>query len=167
MDKVYVIDGSKRSDHSNAYFFGVFTKKMLVLYDTLLVKLDNEDIIGVVCHEMGHWYHWHNVILKLAGFLQVFVYLGLSKIFIFNDKLYTDFGFEKKELVMGIFLFGLFLTPIEMALSITMNYVVRTCEYQADRFSLRFGQGEQLITALVKLHKDNLADLDPHPLYAT
>ena len=62
---IYKIDGSKRSDHSQAYFFGVFKKKMIVLYDTLIKNLEVDEIMAVMCHELGHWYYWHNVMMMV------------------------------------------------------------------------------------------------------
>ena len=106
------------NDHSNAYFFGVFGKKMIVLYDTLLKQMDNIEIMGVVCHEIGHWYHWHNVMLKVLTFLQILTFLVISKLFIFEEDMYTSFGFQKKELVIGFFLFQMFLTPVSVVLSV-------------------------------------------------
>lgn len=129
--------------------------------------MTNDDIIGIVCHEMGHWYHSHNVILMSIQFMIVFAFLGISKLFLFNEYMYLSFGFEKKELVMGFQLFGMFLAPLSVIMGILGNKISRRNEYQADRFAIRFNQHEALLSGLVKIHKENKADLDPDHLYST
>jgi len=113
MGKVYVIDGSKRSDHSNAFFFGICGKKMVVLFDTLLHKntetnenkFNDQDIAGVLCHEFGHWYYKHNLVNMACVFVQMFSLLAISQFFLFNNEMYLSFGSQKSELLLGLFLF--------------------------------------------------------------
>lgn len=166
LSEIYIIDGSKRSDHSNAYFFGIFKKKMVVLFDTLMDKMDNDNITGIICHEFGHWYHWHNVWNLITSFFNLFFMLYFMKFFLFQRDLYLSFGYSDIDLVGGIFLAGNFMIPFNLVLHVVMNYLTRVKEYQADEFALRFGMGDELIIALVKLFKSSKADVDKDPLYS-
>lgn len=108
--EVYVIDGSKRSHHSNAYFFGVFGKKMVVLYDTLLTQMDNDDITAVICHEFGHWYYCHSLVNLVITLFNMTMMLGCSKFFLFDEGMYSSFGCTEKNLIIGFLLgSGLFV----------------------------------------------------------
>lgn len=174
LGKTYVIDGSKRSAHSNAFFFGICGKKMVVLFDTLLHKDDegknkqeNSEIAGILCHEFGHWYYQHNIVNMAVMFTMMFTFLKLSQFFLFELGMYLSFGCMEKDILIGLILFMPLLTPVMKAFSLINVKITRMMEFQADRFALRFKRQDALVRALVKLFKSSKADLDPDPLYAT
>ena len=163
---IYKIDGSKRSNHSQAYFFGILKKKQIVIFDTLINNLETDEIIAVVCHELGHWYYLHNVQMMIANFLSIGFFLYIFQYFLQNDKIYYDFGFDAKFAYVGLLLFNIFLQPLGVAISALMCFLTRVNEFQADLFAVKKGRGEQLIKGLVKLFKKSHGDLDPDHVYA-
>jgi len=95
--KLFKVDGSTRSSHSNAYFFGFGKNKRIVLYDTLLNQLENKEIYAVLCHEMGHWKYSHTFKHLGALMLRVFVFFYLFSYVIYSDAFYTNFGYSQKS----------------------------------------------------------------------
>jgi STE24 endopeptidase len=95
--KLFKVDGSTRSSHSNAYFFGFGKNKRIVLYDTLLNQLENTEIYAVLCHEMGHWKYSHTFKHLGALMLRVFVFFYLFSYVIYSDAFYTNFGYSQKS----------------------------------------------------------------------
>ena len=166
LNKIYKIDGSSRSSHSQAFFFGVFKKRQVVLYDTLIAQLEVDEIIAVLCHEIGHWKYMHNY--QVMGMVMCEV-LGLLYLFSFsidNDKMYFDFGFNDRVYFMGFTIFMLLLQPLLVLISAFVCALVRRNEYQADQFAFEMGHGEELKKGLVKISKENNVMLNPDPLYS-
>lgn len=166
LTELYKIDGSKRSAHSQAFFFGFFNKKKIVVYDTLIEKASVKEIIAIVGHELGHWKHKHNVAMLIIQNLFIYLFMGLFSLFLNSDKFYYDFGFSNKYPFMGITIFTIFFSPISIICSALICAIVRRNEFQADRYSASLGMGEDLAKGLSALFKDNKADLDPDHLYA-
>lgn len=166
LGEVFKMDGSKRSDHSQAYFFGVLGKKKIVVYDTLLEKLETEEILAVVGHELGHWKHKHNVQMITTAFLKIGFILYLFSFFLNNDKMYFDHGFGQKHYFMGLNLFMMIYSPLEILTRAAMCWLSRKNEYQADRFAVSLGKGKELASGLIKIFKDNKANMDPDELYS-
>jgi STE24 endopeptidase len=108
LKKIFVIDGSKRSSHSNAYFFGLFNNKRIVLYDTLLEQCNTQEILAILGHELGHWkldHIWKRLFAIQFHFFMVLYTFG----FVLNlDSLYHSFGFSSKPVVVGFLLFQVF-----------------------------------------------------------
>jgi STE24 endopeptidase len=165
---IFVMDGSKRSRHANAYFTGLGKAKRIVLYDTLMKTLTDDELVAVFAHELGHeklGHVWKNMVAAIVASGLVFFLLSLLLPF---APLYRAFGFDAPSyhallvlltLCSGPFTF--FLKPIGAALS-------RRYEYAADRFARRAlgGDAAPLAQALLKLSRDNLSNLHPHPLYS-
>ncbi|XP_044756058.1 CAAX prenyl protease 1 homolog [Coccinella septempunctata] len=163
LTNIYVVEGSKRSTHSNAYFYGLFKSKRIVLFDTLLAKDDgsgcgDEEILAVLCHELGHWKHNH--ITKNILVFQVNLFL-LFYIFAFMFKyppLYKALGFFNSQPVLvgllGVLQF--IMMPYNTLVSFLMTCLSRMFEFQADEFAVKMGKAEYLEKALVQLNKDNL-----------
>lgn len=129
---LYVIDGSKRSAHSNAYFFGLPWKKHIVIYDTLIEKSETQEVIAVLGHELGHWKLGHTT--KLLGIAQfhMFYIFTLFSVFINNRSLYESFGFHKEfPIIIGFLLFSDALAPMDTVVKLLMNMLSRTFEFQA------------------------------------
>lgn len=112
ISEIYTMDGSKRSAHSQAYFFGIFKKKRIVIYDTLIDQSTNLETEAVVFHEIGHWFHSHNIQLLGATFLQFALIAYTMQIIINKNSVYHAFGLEKKEIYMGITLCFFIINPV-------------------------------------------------------
>jgi STE24 endopeptidase len=163
---IFVVDGSRRSSHGNAYFTGLGRNKRIVFYDTLLQSLNHDEILAVLAHELGHFHHAHikkrlltmNV-LSLA-MLSLLAWLGQQPWF------YAGLGVDRPggDMLLALFLLcgplvGEFLQPVTM-------YLQRRDEYQADAFAAAHDYARQLSAALLKLYQDNATTLTPDPLYS-
>jgi STE24 endopeptidase len=163
---LYVMDGSKRSAHSNAYFTGFGRAKRIVFFDTLLEKLTPQEIEGVLAHELGHYHHRH--VLKRIALLAVvsFVLLwGLGHLIEqswFYDGLKVGAGGTAK----GLLLFSLVLPVFTFPLSPVFSALSRRDEYEADAYAAKQTAAADLVSALVKLYRDNAATLTPDPLHS-
>jgi STE24 endopeptidase len=165
LTNIYTIDGSKRSTKANAYFSGLGPKKRIVLYDTLIKDLTEEEIVAVLAHEIGHYKRRHSLIMMVAGILQTGLLLYLFSIFSNNLLLAKALGTSNISFHISLFAFILIYTPLSMALSIVMNHISRKNEYAADRFAKEMGCGEDLSSGLKKLSVKNLSNLNPHPTF--
>lgn len=170
---LFVMDASRRSGHSNAYFTGFGKSKRVVLYDTLIEQLTIDEIEAVLGHELGHYKHHH--ILKKMLFMipAVFASLFVISLLVNLPLLYKGFGFVSGEVVpyqmmfIGIFLLSLVFGDWGILLSPIMNSLSRHDEFQADAFAKEIcGTGEPLCTALVKLNKENLSEIQVPKIYS-
>jgi STE24 endopeptidase len=167
ISRVQQVDASRRSGHSNAYFSGIGRVKRIVLFDTLLEQMENREILAVLAHEAGHWKHGH-IIRRLLG-----MQLASLLVLFFSHRLLSwgglpgllglgDASFFAQVVILAFLgsMAGFFLTPLSAWWS-------RRHEWQADRFAVDLtGDAQALASALVKLARENLANLHPHPLYA-
>ncbi|OJJ83755.1 zinc metalloprotease [Aspergillus glaucus CBS 516.65] len=168
LQELYVIDGSKRSAHSNAYFFGLPWKKHIVIYDTLIEKSEPDEVVAVLGHELGHWSLSHTT--KLFGIAQshMFYIFALFSVFINNKSLYQSFGFFNEQPIMiGFLLFSDALAPMDAVIKLLMNILSRRFEFQADEFAQNLGYSEQLAKSLLKLQIQNLSTMDADWMYAS
>ncbi|CAO1636099.1 unnamed protein product [Sympodiomycopsis kandeliae] len=138
--KIYQIDGSKRSAHSNAYFFGVlpWANKHIVIFDTLIGKSTCSEIEAVLAHELGHWKHSDPLKLLVLAQLQIALTFSVFAGFIGNVSLFRSFGFNVSSylpIIIGLELFQLVLSPTDAVLQFLMNSCVRSMEYSADEFA--------------------------------
>lgn len=169
---IFVMDASKRSGHSNAYFTGFGKSKRIVLYDTLIKQLTTDELVAVLGHELGH-YKMHHIIRKFIVLIPIELILMFVLYKIAQSTLiYTGFGFAfagvKIETVqfIGLFLANMVASSVTEILSPVMNLSSRKDEYAADKFSAELtGHPEDLISALVKLNSENLSELLPPKLY--
>jgi len=167
LKKLFVVDNSKRSGHSNAYLFGMGKNKRIVLYDTLLKQVNNEEICSILGHELGHWFHSHTIKLLIASEVQAFILFYIFSCVINYTPLYESFGFNVQPILIGFLLFSFIFSPIDSLLDFIMNVVTRRLEAQADEFAARhLKRGETLITGLIKIHVENLSNLIVDPLYS-
>ena len=166
LKKIYEMDASQRSSHSNAYLFGFWKNKRIVLFDTLIKNLEIKEIEGVLGHEFGHWAKWHSIILLFISFTNIFIIFYLLQFFINEIPIFISFGFEQKSVFIGLYLFFLIYSPVTFFINAIQNYIVRIIEYQADKYSYELGYGDYLKKALIKLSESNKSDLDPDPLYS-
>lgn len=166
LDKIFVIDGSKRSTRANAYFTGFGNKKRIVLYDTLLETQTVDQIVAVLAHEIGHYKHKHTIKGLITSILQTGLLLYLFSLIIESPKIYealgTEIGFH-----IGMIVFVILYSPLSFIISIGLNYISRKHEFQADAFAKRIASAKSLTDALKKLTSNNMSDLTPHPWYVT
>ncbi|KAL5362351.1 peptidase family M48-domain-containing protein [Aspergillus floccosus] len=168
LHELHVIDGSKRSAHSNAYFYGLPWKKHIVIYDTLIEKSEPEEVVAVLSHELGHWSLSHTT--KLFGIAQshMFYIFALFSVFVNNKSLYQSFGFVKEQPIMiGFLLFSDALAPMDAVVKLLMNILSRKFEFEADAFALKLGYQEKLASSLLKLQIQNLSTMDADWMYAS
>jgi STE24 endopeptidase len=163
---VFVMDGSKRSSKSNAFFTGFGRNKRIALFDTLIERHTIPELVAVLAHEIGHHKKKHIVQGTIISILHTGLLLFLLSVFIDSPGLYTAFMMEQPSVYTGLLFFGLLYTPIELILSILLNIVSRKNEYEADRFAATtIDEPQSMISALKKLSADNLSNLSPHPFY--
>ncbi len=165
LKNIYVIDGSKRSSKANAYFTGLGPKKRIVLYDTLINDLDNEEIVSVLAHEIGHYKKRHTTTGMIISTLQTGLMLYLFSLFVSKPEFSQALGGSEASFHLGLIAFGILYSPFQLFLSIFMNMVSRKNEYQADAYAAENHSSDALISGLKKLSKNNLSNLTPHPLY--
>jgi len=165
---VFVMDGSKRSGKSNAFFTGFGRNKRIALFDTLIKKHTVPELIAVLAHEIGHHKKKHILQGTIISILHTGVLFFVLSILLGSPGLYDAFYMEQQSIYSGILFFGLLYTPLEMVLSIMMHALSRRNEYEADRFAAETTQHPQhLVEALKKLHAGNLSNLMPHPFYVS
>ncbi|KAA3618517.1 MAG: M48 family peptidase [Flavobacterium sp.] len=165
LDKIFVIDGSKRSTKANAYFSGFGSEKRVTLYDTLINDLEDEEIVAVLAHEVGHYKKKHIVINLLASILTTGFTLWVLSIFVGNPLLSEALNVSEPSFHIGLIAFGILFTPISEITGLLMNYLSRKFEYQADNYAKTTYSGTPLISALKKLSRNSLSNLTPHPAY--
>ena len=165
LEKIFVIDGSKRSTKANAYFSGFGNEKRVTLYDTLLNDLKEDEIVAVLAHEVGHYKKNHIIINMILSILVTGFTLWLLSLFVGNPVLSEALGVEKPGFHIGLVAFGILYSPISELTGMFMNYLSRKFEYQADNFAKRTYAAAPLITGLKKLSKNSLSNLTPHPAY--
>ncbi|MDH4269379.1 MAG: M48 family metallopeptidase [Dehalococcoidia bacterium] len=163
---VSVMDGSKRSSKSNAFFTGFGHNKRIALYDTLIEKHTVPELVAVLAHEIGHHKKKHILQGTIINIIHFGVLFFVLSIFLGSSGLYDAFYMEQQSVYSGILFFGLLYTPLEMVLSVVMNALSRKNEYEADRFAAEtIEQPHHLTEALKKLYAGNLSNLMPHPFY--
>lgn len=172
LTKLYEVDGSKRSSHSNAYLYGFLRDKRIVLYDTLLrnkeepaLECTTEEITSILAHELGHWSMSHTVkgfVLQNVVYLVAFYLFGK---FLHDPDMYRSFGFVQQPVLIGLNLFSYIMAPLGTVLTFVVNAMTRKFEYEADAFAVKLDKLEGLKSGLCKISIANLASFDHDPLY--
>lgn len=162
---IFVIDGSKRSTKANAYFSGFGREKRITLYDTLINDLDEEEIVAVLAHEVGHYKRKHIIYNLTTSVLLTGVTFWLLSLFIGSETLSAALGVSEASFHIGLVAFGILYSPISEVTSLFMNVLSRKFEYQADNYAKETYAGPPLISALKKLSKNSLSNLTPHPAF--
>jgi STE24 endopeptidase len=164
---IYLMDGSKRSAHSNAYFTGIGKAKRIVLFDTLIDQMTIDQGLAVLAHEMGHYKMKH--IRRMLVVQTIFLFVGLYVLSLLLDyrPLFAAFGFESPSNHVALVLFSLLAGSFTFYLGPLMNLLSRKHEYEADRFAaMTLHEGKAMEEALVNLTIKNLSNLRPHPWYS-
>ena len=163
---LFVMDGSKRSAHGNAYFTGFGRAKRIVFFDTLLAKLEPEEIEAVLAHELGHFRHRHVIKrIALSGALSL-AFLWLLGQLIDQPWFFAGLGVGAGGTAMGLLLFSMVLPVFLFPLAPLTSALSRQHEYEADAYAAKQTAAGNLIAALVKLYRDNAATLTPDPLHS-
>jgi STE24 endopeptidase len=163
---VLVMDGSKRSSKSNAFFTGFGRNKRIALFDTIIAKHSFPEMIAIVAHEVGHYKKKHIVQGMIISILHLGLLFFLLSLFLGNPELYQAFYMREESLYAGLVFFMLLYTPIELVLSIALQMLSRKNEYEADRFAAETTRETGImINALKNLSATNLSNLTPHPFY--
>jgi STE24 endopeptidase len=166
LDNIFVMDGSKRSTKSNAFFTGFGNHRRIVLFDTLIEKHTVDELMAVLAHEMGHYKLRHILKGMAIGIVQAGVMFYLLSLFISYPGLFEAFYVPDVSVYAGLIFFGMLYAPIDGLLALAVKAFSRRNEYAADDFSIRTsGKAEAMIAALKRLSVDNLSNLQPHPLY--
>src|SRR3990172_6146643 len=168
LSRVLKIDASRRSRHTNAYFTGIGRTKRIDLYDTLLAGMNIDEIISVIAHEIGHWKKRH--LLKMMAAFQLFSLIGLYITYrvVQSDMLLTVFRISTDSIFVKFILLGFLGDIILLPLGPLAAAFSRRHEREADWVSYELTENtENMVSALIKLSKENLSNLYPHPLYVT
>ena len=162
--EICVMDGSRRSAHTNAYFSG-FIKKRIALFDTLIAAHSTAELVAIIAHEVGHYKRKHILKGMIISIIHIGVLFFMLSLFIDNRGLFDAFQMEAISVYAGLVFFSILYSPIELVLSIVMNIVSRKHEYEADAFATETTESaESLILALKNLSVFNLGHLTPHRL---
>lgn len=165
LDNIFVIDWSKRSSKANAYFAGFWPKKRIVLYDTLIKDLTNNELVAVLAHEIGHYKRKHTLQMLAFWLTQTFIMffvLGIALNYIeISHALWAD----TYSFAVSLVAFGILFTPLSIIFWLFWNILSRKNEYQADEFAAVNYKPKKLKSALIKLSRNNLSNLTPHPAY--
>lgn len=162
---IYVIDGSKRSTKANAYFSGFGPKKRIVLFDTLIKEMTEDEIVAVLAHEIGHYKKKHVIMTLIFSVLLTGVMLFLFSLVVNNPSLSRALGAEEPGFHLGLIVFGILYSPLSLLIGLVSNYISRKNEFEADRFVKENYKPEYLTDALKKLSVKNLSNMMPHPAY--
>lgn len=165
VNSISVMDASRRSTKLNAFFSGLGRTREVVLYDTLVEKMSEDEIVAVLAHELGHAVHKDLPRMLLQQVVLIGVNIFLFAIIAQNIGLAQAFGLSTAHFGFSLLLFGVLISPIELLLDIPLNYLSRKAEYAADAFSAQHAGGQSIHGALVRLAQENLSNLNPHPLY--
>ncbi|NNE03286.1 MAG: M48 family metallopeptidase [Eudoraea sp.] len=165
LKNIFVIDGSKRSTKANAYFSGFGKEKRVTLYDTLLKDLEEDEIVAVLAHEVGHYKRNHILFNLFVSVLITGITLYVLSLFINNPAVSLAIGVTVPSFHAALIGFGILYSPISEITGIAMNYVSRKFEYQADNYAKNTFAPLPLISSLKKLSKNNLSNLTPHAAY--
>lgn len=164
---LFVMDGSKRSAHGNAYFTGFGKSKRIVFFDTLLARLSGSEIEAVLAHELGHFKR-HHVMKRMVGtFAFSLIFLWLLGQLMQTSWFYEGLGVSTPSTALALLLFFLILPSFSFLLHPLLSAYSRKHEFEADTYAAQQTHASDLISALVKLYQDNAATLTPDPLYST
>jgi len=166
LQNVFVMDGSKRSVKSNAFFTGFGRYKRIVLYDTLIGQHSTPELVTVLAHEMGHYKKKHVLWVLATSILQTGLMLYLLSLVISSPMLFDAFYMETPSVYAGLVFFGFLYAPVEFFTGILIQFFSRKNEFTADRFAVdTTSDPVSFAAALKKLALHNLSNLNPHPLY--
>lgn len=162
---LFRMDGSKRSTKANAYFTGFGRFRRIVLFDTLIEKNTNQELVSILAHEIGHYKEKHIFRQLYVSIFTTGLTFYIFSLFMNNPEIFNAFGMENISVYASFVFFGIFYSPISSLISLYSLYLSRKYEFEADSYAVRtYGHPKDLVTALKKLSVDSLSNLNPHPL---
>lgn len=165
LDNIYVIDWSKRSSKANAYFSGFGPKKRIVLYDTLIKDLTNNELVAVLAHEIGHYKKKHTLQMLSFSIVQTWIMFYVLWITLWYGEVSYALWWNVSAFALWLLAFGILFTPISIIFWVIWNILSRKNEYEADHYAAKHYKANKLKSALIKLSRNNLSNLRPHPAY--
>ena len=165
LKNIFVIDGSKRSTKANAFFSGLGPKKTIALYDTLIEKHSDEELVAVLAHEVGHFKKKHILLTLIISILQLGLMSYLFEVCMSYNNIAEALGSSQMNFHIGLIAFSFVFSPIGLIIGIFLNILSRKNEFEADDYAKKTYDGNALQLALKKLSVDTLSNLYPHPLY--
>ena len=165
LKNIYVIDGSKRSTKANAFFSGLGPRKTIALYDTLIERHSENELVAVLAHEVGHFKKKHVFSGLLMSVIQIGVMTFFFELCLKLPEISQALGGSDVSFHLGLIGFTIIFSPISMMSGILMNYISRKNEFEADSYAKETYNGDDLSLALKKLSVDSLSNIYPHPLY--
>ncbi len=163
---IFIMDGSKRSGHGNAYFTGLGNNKRIVFYDTLVNSLDDEELEAVLAHELGHFKCKHVIKMLIATAVMSLISLAILGWLINKEWFFTGLGVEQPSNAAALLLFTLVSPAFTLFMQPITAYFQRKFEFEADDFASKNAQAAKMISGLVKLYEENASTLTPDPLYS-
>jgi STE24 endopeptidase len=163
---VFIMDGSKRSSHGNAYFTGMGKNKRIVFFDTLLKGMTHDEIIAILAHELGHFHHKHIKKQLITNSIITLVSLSILGYLIDKEWFFNGLGVSNQSDYLALMLFMLIMPVFTLFLSPIMHGLSRKHEYEADTFAAKKSNAKDLISSLVKLYKENSSTLTPDKYYS-
>lgn len=161
---IYSIDGSKRSSKLNAFFSGFGPTRIIALFDTLIAKLNEKQILAVLSHEIGHAKHFDEIRLLVQQVLVFGLYALALNLVLGNAEIVGAFGFTGSFFAFSLIVFNLLIEPFDFLLGLPTNWLSRKAEYAADAFAVKEGYKKPMLEALKILVNENYSNLTPHPL---
>ncbi len=162
---ISVMDASRRSTKLNAFFSGIGKTKEVVLYDTLVEKSSEDEVLAVLAHELGHAVHKDTLRMALFQIAAVGLYAAGVGLILQNPALFTAFGLSGVHFGFAIVLFSVLFQPVQLVINLPFVAMMRKAEYRADAFAAEHTRDSWLISALKVLSRENLSNLNPHPLF--
>ena len=163
--RIDIMDGSKRSAHSNAYFSGFGKSRRIAIFDTLVEKHSTDEIVSVVAHEVGHYKLKHIIQGTIIGILEAGVMLFVFSTIMRDIDLFNVFGVSDLSVHAGLVFFSMLYAPVSMITSIISSIISRKNEFSADRYSYETTNNKDALISMLKgLAANNLSHLTPHPL---
>ncbi|WP_442497195.1 M48 family metallopeptidase [Methylobacter sp. sgz302048] len=163
---IFIMDGSKRSGHGNAYFTGLGNNKRIVFFDTLVNSLEDEELEAVLAHELGHFKCKHVIKMLIATSLMSLISLAILGWLINEQWFYAGLGVQQPSNAAALLLFTLVSPVFTFFMQPVMAYFQRKFEFEADDFASKNAQASKMISGLVKLYEENASTLTPDPLYS-
>ncbi|MEQ1620508.1 MAG: M48 family metallopeptidase [Methylococcales bacterium] len=163
---IFIMDGSKRSGHGNAYFTGMGNNKRIVFFDTLVKSLDDEELEAVLAHELGHFKRKHVIKMLIATAIMSLISLGVLGWLINQQWFFNGLGVDQPSNAAALILFMLVSGTFTFFMQPISAYFQRKFEFEADDFAANHAKAEKMISGLVKLYEENASTLTPDPLYS-
>ncbi|SVD07334.1 uncharacterized protein METZ01_LOCUS360188, partial [marine metagenome] len=162
INRIDIMDGSRRSSKGNAYFSGTGKNKRIALFDTLINQHNTNELVSIIAHEIGHYKYKHNIKGMVMAFIQSSLMFYLFSLFINNQNLFFAFNMDHLSVYCSLLFFSFLYSPINLLFALITNKISRNFEFNADLFAKNtIGTGKHLISGLIKLTVSNLGNLNP------